>query len=229
MAERQRAVSAPPAWPQALDQHEVGAEGPDTGGVPCCEAVAESAPHDPEELLRLERAREAVVDELLVDSGLYSEGGSLLSMKLEAVIEVYSSNNPSEYEDLQQAWQVDWTAEMGQGTYGKVYLGTKDDQRGCAIKMLRDEAVGRADAKGAAEAEVTRHVALGAHPNVVRLLDVGLFRRSQAVTLAKGEADAQKTRWTRSTPSTHISRRWTRGYQEVADSAAAVPGEKWLI
>ena len=25
--------SAPPAWPQALDQHDVGAEGPDAGGV----------------------------------------------------------------------------------------------------------------------------------------------------------------------------------------------------
>ena len=36
------------------------------------------------------------------------------------------------------------------------------------------------DAKEAAEEEVRRHVALGWHPNVVRLLDVGLFTRMHA-------------------------------------------------
>ena len=143
---------------------------------------------------------------------MYSEGANLLSMKFEAVIEVYSSKNPSEYEDLTQAYQVDWTAELGQGTCGKVYLGTQDDQRGCAIKMLRDEAADRADATGAADAEVKRHVALGLHPNVVRLLDVGLFRQLPAVPAAEG---AHKRRFSqklqqlpadgvRSAPSVHI-------------------------
>ena len=51
-------------------------------------------------------------------------------MKLDAITTLYGSMGRDRYEDLQQACQVDWTAEMGQGTYGKVYLGTKDDQQG---------------------------------------------------------------------------------------------------
>ena len=29
------------------------------------------------------------------------------------------------WEDMQQAYTLDWTAELGHGSYGKVYLGTK--------------------------------------------------------------------------------------------------------
>ena len=50
--------------------------------------------------------------------------------------------------DLHQAYTVNWAAELGQGTYGKVYVGTKgpatglhrdECQGGFAIKMLRDK------------------------------------------------------------------------------------------
>ena len=45
-----------------------------------------------------------------------------------------------------------------------------------AIKMLRDKDTKKsADAVRAAEEEVRRHVALGLHPNIVELIDVGLF------------------------------------------------------
>ena len=51
--------------------------------------------NDPEELLRRECARDAEVDELLKVSGVYSDdaaaGADLLSMRLEAVLEVYGS------------------------------------------------------------------------------------------------------------------------------------------
>ena len=87
---------------------------------------------------------------------------------------------------------MNWAAELGQGTYGKVYIGTNGsatdtadkDTAGkvCtsfAIKMLRDKDTEtkktHADAVWAAEGEVSRHAALGLHPNIVRLADVGLF------------------------------------------------------
>ena len=74
-----------------------------------------------------------------------------------------------------------WAAELGKGTYGKVYLGHKGPATGIqgqhrvAIKMLRDEVPDRHDAVSTADEEVRRHVALGLHPNVVGLVDVGLF------------------------------------------------------
>ena len=121
----------------------------------------------------------------------------LLSLKLEVITALYKGRNGSQYEDLQQVYTVNWAAELGQGTYGKVYIGTnasatdtadKDtadkDIAGkvCtsfAIKMLRDKDIEskktRADAVWAAEEEVRRHAALGLHPNIVELVDVGLF------------------------------------------------------
>ena len=83
---------------------------------------------------------------------------------------------------------MDWAAELGQGSYGKVYVGTKrsatdtaakdtEDEdtankvdTSFAIKMLRDRNTG-----WAADQEVRRHAALGFHPNLVALVDVGLF------------------------------------------------------
>ena len=109
-------------------------------------------------------------------------GVNLLALKLEAITMLYGSRERGHYEDLQQAYTVNWAAELGQGTYGKVYVGTKgpatglhrdECQGGVAIKMLRDKF--QADAVSAADQEVRRHVALGLHPNVVGLVDVGLF------------------------------------------------------
>ncbi len=121
----------------------------------------------------------------------------LLSLKLEVITAFYKNKKGSHYEDLQQVYTVNWAAELGQGTYGKVYIGTngsatdtadKDtadkDTAGkvytCfAIKMLRDEDTetkkSHTDAVWAADKEVRRHAALGLHPNIVGLVDVGLF------------------------------------------------------
>ena len=115
-------------------------------------------------------------------------GVNLLALKLEAITTVYRHKERGRFEDLQQAYTVNWAAELGQGTYGKVYVGTgllatglhrDEGQGGFAIKMLRDRDAPKglqgADAVSAAEEEVRRHVALGLHPNLVGLVDVGLF------------------------------------------------------
>ena len=116
-------------------------------------------------------------------------GVKQLTLKLEAITKLYCSKERGRFEDLQQAYTVNWAAELGQGTYGKVYVGTifpatglhRDEcQGGFAIKMLRDKEAdaprgSQADAVSAAQEEVGRHVGLGAHPNVVGLVDVGLF------------------------------------------------------
>ena len=116
-------------------------------------------------------------------------GVNLLALKLEAITIVYGGKERGRFEDLQHAYTVNWAAELGQGTYGKVYVGRilpatglhRDECQGCfAIKMLRDNEADapkgfHADAVSAADREVRRHVALGLHPNVVGLVDVGLF------------------------------------------------------
>ena len=120
----------------------------------------------------------------------------LLPLKLEVILALYQTKKPSQYEDVQQVYTVNWAVELGQGTYGKVYIGTKGsatdtaekdtankDAAGkvytCfAIKMLRDketEAKRGPDAVWAADQEVKRHAALGTRPNIVGLVDVGLF------------------------------------------------------
>ena len=50
-------------------------------------------------------------------------GVNLLALKLEAITIVYGSKERGRFEDLQQAYTVNWAAELGQGTYGKVYVG----------------------------------------------------------------------------------------------------------
>ena len=48
---------------------------------------------------------------------------NLLALKLETIIHVYA-DKPGRYENVQQAYCVNWQAELGKGTYGKVYVGT---------------------------------------------------------------------------------------------------------
>ena len=69
-------------------------------------------------------------------------------MKLETIATVYDSRDRSSFQELQQPYTVNWAAELGRGTYGKVYVGTKEPatglqrdegRRGFAIKMLRDQ------------------------------------------------------------------------------------------
>ena len=52
-------------------------------------------------------------------------GVNLLALQLEAITALYGSGERGHYEDLQQAYTVNWTAGLGQGVYGKVYVGTK--------------------------------------------------------------------------------------------------------
>ena len=80
-------------------------------------------------------------------------GVNLFALKLEAFTRLYGSKEPERFEDLQSAYTVNWAAELGRGTYGKVYVGTRlptlwqgirlhrdERQGGFAIKMLRDQA-----------------------------------------------------------------------------------------
>ena len=68
-------------------------------------------------------------------------GVNLLALKLEAFTRLYGSKEPERFEDLQSAYTVNWAAELGRGTYGKVYVGTRRwEGGGFAIKMLRDKA-----------------------------------------------------------------------------------------
>ena len=91
------------------------------------------------------------------------------------ILAVYTSGEQGHYDNLHQAYTVDWSAELGRGTYGKVYVCTKIPatglhrdkyQRGFAIHMLRGNDAdvpkgAHADAVWAADQEVKRHVALG--------------------------------------------------------------------
>ena len=46
-------------------------------------------------------------------------------MQLEAILVVYGCGEQGNYENLQEAYTVDWSAGLGRGTYGKVYVCTK--------------------------------------------------------------------------------------------------------
>ena len=74
-------------------------------------------------------------------------GVNLFALQFGVILAVYSSGEQGHYENLQQACTVDWSSELGRGTYGKVYVCTKIPatglhrdkyQRGFAINMLRD-------------------------------------------------------------------------------------------
>ncbi len=129
-------------------------------------------------------------------------GANLLALKLEAMSYVYhgAMKETCKHEELQQDFYVDLAAELGEGTYGKVYVGTKGRRKGrrpskCpggfAIKMLRNEgteAPEGLDAAEAADQEVRRPVTLGWHPNLVRLVDVGLFWQPASQPRARSSA-----------------------------------------
>ena len=124
-------------------------------------------------------------------------GVNLLALKLEAITAAFRKEQ-GRYEDLPCAYTVNWAAVLGQGTFGKVYVGTPKSSRdtlarglwqgGVAIKLMRNKDSGAAprvlkvDAVVTAEDEVRRHVALGLHPNVVSLVDVGLFLKPRSST-----------------------------------------------
>ena len=191
LGENWRDLVTDPAGVQGADQTAATAEEevpPPTAGASCSGTLA---------------SRAATVEEPKVEAATLATRSRphLLSLKLEVITASYKDKNGSHYEDLPQVYSVNWAAELGQGTYGKVYIGTSgsatdtadkdtadEDTAGkvCtsfAIKMLRDKDTEtkktRADAVWAAEEEVRRHAALGLHPNIVELVDVGLFWEPQ--------------------------------------------------
>ena len=120
-----------------------------------------------------------------------AKGANLLALKLETALALCVNMGGDKRRDLQQAYTVALTADLGHGSYGNVYLGTKgiagrDECTGAfAINTLRDEKADvsnghHADAEVAADLEVSRHMTLGLHPNVVGLVDVGLFNGLQS-------------------------------------------------
>ena len=95
-----------------------------------------------------------------------AKGASLLALKLETILALYVDEGGDKWRDLQQAYTVDWEAQLGRGSYGKVYLGTKgiagrdECKDAFAIKTLRDEKADvskghHADAEVAADLEVS--------------------------------------------------------------------------
>ena len=113
---------------------------------------------------------------------------NLLSLKHEVVAELYCAKDPQEYEAPHQPYAVDWNDELGDGTYGKVFVGRIRRHSYCevsqtgdvAIKMITCSEVGdeRVTLAKFAGEEVRRHVTVGLHPNIVRLVDVGLFSQA---------------------------------------------------
>ena len=191
LGENWRGFVTDPAGVQGADQAAVTAEEelpPPTVGAACTGTLA---------------SRAATVEEPKLQAATLATRSRphLLSLKLEVITALYKDKNGRSYEDLQQDYIVNWEAELGRGTFGKVYIGTKGsatdiadkdtadkDTAGkvCtsfAIKMLRDKdsetRKNCADAVWAAEEEVRRHAALGLHPNIVELVDVGLFWEPQ--------------------------------------------------
>ena len=191
LGENWRGFVTDPAGVQGADQAAVTAEEelpPPTVGASCSGTLA---------------SRAATVEEPKLQAATLATRSRphLLSLKLEVITALYKDKNGRSYEDLQQDYIVNWEAELGRGTFGKVHIGTKGsatdiadkdtadkDTAGkvCtsfAIKMLRDKdsetRKNCADAVWAAEEEVRRHAALGLHPNIVELVDVGLFWEPQ--------------------------------------------------
>ena len=105
---------------------------------------------------------------------------NLLSLKLEELAD-YWNEEQNKYDEPPNSYSVSWDAELGQGMFGKVFLGTNTevneqvlDRGAVAIKMM-GSGVGGGPPVVIAQDEVRRHVTLGSHRSLVQLLDVGLF------------------------------------------------------
>ena len=177
---KQRAVAAEAAREERLED----AQGATVSGDACLSTEASGSRGASSLAARLFSPQASSSGATVAASAATAEarsGVNLLAMKMEAITILYTCRERSRFHELQQPYTVTWGAELGKGTYGKVYLGHKgpatgiQGQHGVAIKMLRDEGPDRHDAAWTADMEVRRHVSLGLHPNVVGLVDVALF------------------------------------------------------
>ncbi len=81
---------------------------------------------------------------------------------------------------------VDWNRRLGSGTFAHVYAGVQNStEASVAIKAFADSAEGARDAKR----EVAAHASLRPHPNVIRVLDVGLDSRKMCIVIELYETD----------------------------------------
>ena len=67
-----------------------------------------------------------------------SSGVNLLAVKLETIIAFVGGMELDRYEDLHQTYTVNWAAELGQGSFGKVYVGTKNLQQAYTETSARE-------------------------------------------------------------------------------------------
>ena len=59
--------------------------------------------------------------------------------KLEVITALFKDQNGNQYESLQQDYTVNWAVELGQGTFGKVYVGTNGSATDTADMSTADE------------------------------------------------------------------------------------------
>ena len=118
-----------PAGAQGADETAATAEEevpPPTTGTSCSGTLA---------------SRAATVEEPKLEAATLATRSRphLLSLKLEVITALYKDKNGSHYEDLQQVYTVNWAAELGQGTYGKLYIGTNGSATDTADKDTADQ------------------------------------------------------------------------------------------
>ena len=94
----------------------------------------------------------------------------LMALKSEAAVAEFQG--AGRRPEQSPKFAVQWEAKLGKGSYATVYAGVAlaKDFRPVAVKIHTD-AINF-------DEEVKRHAAASAHPDIVSLLDVGLFRRS---------------------------------------------------
>ena len=103
--------------------------------------------------------------------------GAVLSLKSEELrLRMGSSKVPKT--QFPTHYEHEWDQKLGRGDYGVTYPATMGlvEKLPVAIKLFCAESgLERRERAEEADREVRRFVALGPHPNIVKLLDVGLF------------------------------------------------------
>ena len=126
----------------------------------------------------------------------------LLAMKSENICHLFDKV-PQVGPSACSKYAVNWDVVLGVGSYGEVHSAIVRGgvQQPVAIKMLTRRP--RKEQGACAEAEVMRYCALSSRPNIVKLLDIGLFRRLDhpcAIGLVFERFDCDLRQFLRRTP-----------------------------
>ena len=97
----------------------------------------------------------------------------LLSLKVETIIRRKRHMRAIEY-DVNK-YEVDWSNELGEGTYGTVFSGKECGVGGQRVAVKVFNGGPESERPTMADAEVRRYAALPTNPYIVKLLDVCLF------------------------------------------------------